>query len=107
MSVMIHTLKFARKFETAGFATAQAEALTAALAEMNSDQREDLVTKSDLRVALAEMKGDLKADISGLRAEMVSLNASSRSQILWALFGSQVFVIAAVAALSNFAKFFS
>ena len=108
---MIDTLKFARSFEQAGFATAQAEALTAAMAEMNRDWREDLVTKTDLRIALAELKSefksDLKTEIAAVRTEIATTVGAAKWQILWMMFGSQLFVIAAVVALNNFAKFFS
>ena len=118
MTAMIDTLKFARSFEQAGFATAQAEALTAAMAEMNRDWREDLVTKTDLRIALAELKSEFKSDlkteiasvrteIAGVRTEIATTVGAAKWQILWMMFGSQLFVIAAVVALNNFAKFFS
>jgi hypothetical protein len=100
MTVMIDTLKFARSFEQAGFATPQAEALTAAMAEMNRAALDDLVTKSDLRVATAELKNELKTEIA-------TVNATTRSQILLGLFGSQLFVLAPVIALSKFAHLFA
>lgn len=104
---MIDTLKFAKNFETAGFAKSQAEALTAAMAEMTSLAREDLVTKSDLRVGLAELKSELKGDIAGLRTEMISVNATTRSQLLWAMFGGQLVILGALIALSKFAHLFA
>lgn len=107
MTAMIDTLKFAKNFETAGFAKPQAEAPTAAMPEMTSLVREDLVTRNDLRVALAELKVDLKGDIAGLRTEMVSINAASQTRILWAMFGSQLFVLATVVALSKFGHLFA
>ena len=92
---MIDTLKLAKNSETAGFAKPQAEALTTAMAEMASVARDYLATKADLRVLAAELK-----------SEISTVNSSPRTQILWALFGSQLFLITALAALSKLTELF-
>ena len=96
MTAMINTLKFAKSFETAGFAKPQAEAIVFALAEATSMSREDLVTKADLQVAVADLK-----------SEIVSANATTRSQLPWAMFGGQLVLLGARIALSKFAHLFA
>ncbi|MBV8971836.1 MAG: DUF1640 domain-containing protein [Sphingomonadaceae bacterium] len=112
---MIDTLKLARNFETAGFATPQAEALTAALVDLRADAREDLATRDDLKAGMSEVraeiresrtesKSDLRVAVADLKIEIATAVSSSQNKILWALFGSQLFVIAAVVALNNLSK---
>lgn len=81
---MIDTLKVSKSFEDAGFAKAQADTLAITLAEATSASREDLVTKDFLRGELAAQKNDL---------------------VRW-LLGSQVVLVALLAALANFTKVF-
>jgi hypothetical protein len=52
----IRTLKFVEKLEAGGFTHAQAKAAAEAFAEATS---QELVTKSDLKEALAELKVDM------------------------------------------------
>jgi hypothetical protein len=56
MSVAFDTLKFVEKLEAGGFTHAQAKAAAEAFAEATS---QELVTKSDLKEAIAELKVDL------------------------------------------------
>lgn len=81
---MIDTLKVSKSFEDAGFAKAQEDTLAITLAEATSASREDLVTKVFLRGELAAQKNDL---------------------VRW-LLGSQVVLVALLAALANFTKVF-
>jgi hypothetical protein len=56
MSVAFDTLKFVEKLEAGGFTHAQAKAAAEAFAEATS---QELVTKSDLKEAIAELKVDM------------------------------------------------
>jgi hypothetical protein len=62
-AVAFDTLKFVEKLEAAGVPHAQAKATAEAFAEATG---QELVTKSDLAAAKAE----LKADITAVRAEL-------------------------------------
>ena len=70
MNAMIDTLKYAKSFETPGFDKPQAEAIVGALADMASVAREDLVTKTDLKLALSELRTELKDDTAALRSDL-------------------------------------
>ena len=83
-TVAIDTLKTAKSLESAGFAKAQAETLAATIGEASSAAHEDLVTRDFL-----------KAEMAGLKNDMVR----------W-LIGSQLVLVALVAALANFTKLF-
>jgi hypothetical protein len=56
MSVAFDTLKFVEKLEAGGFTHAQAKAAAEAFAEATS---QELVTKSDLKEAIADLKVDM------------------------------------------------
>jgi hypothetical protein len=56
MSVAFDTLKFVEKLEAGGFTHAQAKAAAEAFAEATS---QELVTKSDLKEAIAGLKVDM------------------------------------------------
>ena len=84
MAAMIDTLKIAKTFEGAGFATAQAESLAVTFAEATSIAHDDLVTKDFLKGELGSLKNDM---------------------IRWVI-GSQVALVMILAALSNFTKVF-
>jgi hypothetical protein len=56
MSVAFDTLKFLEKLEAGGFTHAQAKAAAEAFAEATS---QELVTKSDLKEAIAALKVDM------------------------------------------------
>ncbi|MBI3522913.1 MAG: DUF1640 domain-containing protein [Betaproteobacteria bacterium] len=53
------TLKFVEKLEKAGVPREQAKAEAEALAEVLDTGAQELVTKKDLLIALADMKADL------------------------------------------------
>ncbi|WP_424972644.1 hypothetical protein [Dinoroseobacter sp. S76] len=53
-TVALDTLKTVQKLQSKGFTAAQAEGIVEALTES------ELVTKQDLRLALTELKSDLK-----------------------------------------------
>jgi len=57
MGAPFDTLKLARRFEAAGFEAKQAADMAEAFAEATSEQ---LATKSDLAVAVAEIKSSLR-----------------------------------------------
>jgi hypothetical protein len=56
MSVAFDTLKFVEKLEAGGFTHAQAKAAAEAFAEATS---QELVTKSDLKEAIADLKVEM------------------------------------------------
>ena len=58
-SITIDTLKFARRLREAGVPERQAEAEASALAELFAEQRDDLITRPDLREALEPLRTDL------------------------------------------------
>jgi len=59
-TVTFDTLKFVNRLVASGMPEKQAKALAEAQAEINETNLEDLVTKSDLRDALAPVNSDLK-----------------------------------------------
>jgi hypothetical protein len=95
MATMIDTPKVARSFEDAGFAKAQAESLAVAIGDAASTAREDLVTKDFLRSEMAVLRSELRTEIA----------SSKHDTIRW-LLGSQVMLVALLAALANFTKVF-
>ncbi len=92
---MIDTLKVAKSFEEAGFAKAQTETLATVLSDATSVRREDLVTKDFLRGEIAVLRAELRTDIATSKTEMVR----------W-LIGSQAVLVAILVALSNFTRTF-
>ncbi|MCB2055483.1 MAG: hypothetical protein KDE35_14725 [Geminicoccaceae bacterium] len=66
-TVPFDTLALAHKLEAAGFDTRQAQGTAAALAETFAGE---LVTKSDLREAIDELRQDLRREIDDLRQEV-------------------------------------
>ena len=93
MATMIDTLKVSRTLEEAGFAKAQAEVLSATLAESFSLSHDDLVTKDYLKAQLSDLKGELRTEIANGKTEMIR----------W-MFASQAILIAALVALANFTR---
>jgi hypothetical protein len=76
-TLRIDTLKYARKLTEAGIEPRMAEAIVEGLAEADTS---DLVTKSDLKAELAEVKADLfrfmllqSVGIVGLTVALVKL----------------------------------
>lgn len=65
------TLKFANKLKSAGVPAPQAEAEAMAIAE--AFEASDLVTKTDLSIAVAEVKSDLIKWMVGLSMAQIGL----------------------------------
>lgn len=66
-----NTLEFDKKLKKGGFDEKQAEALTNALAEVVSS--DEIVTKSDLKVQLAELKTELIKWVLGVSLAQTGL----------------------------------
>ena len=75
------TLKYATSLKKAGVAPEQAEAQAIALAEVLQTNLKDLVTKDDLKSALAELRTDLKNDMGSLRTELKNDMGSLRTEL--------------------------
>jgi hypothetical protein len=72
-AVPFDTLKFARKLEASGMASATAAGTAEALAEAMTGA--ELATKADIagtHAAIDNLRAELKGEISGLRAEVKS-----------------------------------
>lgn len=67
------TLKFVEKLEMAGVPRAQAKAEAEALSEIIEISAQELVTKKDLQIALADLKADLMKWVIGLALAQVGL----------------------------------
>lgn len=67
------TLKFVEKLEMAGVPRAQAKAEAEALSEIIEISAQELVTKRDLQIALADLKADLMKWVIGLALAQVGL----------------------------------
>lgn len=68
MAVAFDTLQFMERLRAGGFDERQAKAATDAFAHATS---QELVTSTDLRAALAELKADLRREIGEVRADIV------------------------------------
>ncbi len=83
MAAAFDTLTAARRMEDAGMKREQAEAVAEAVRTAAESDREELATKADL----ADVKGELKADISSLRVELVDRIQSGERRMYAAVFG--------------------
>ena len=72
-TIAFDTLKFVEKLEKAGVPREQAKAEAEALAEVLDSGAQELVTKKDLVIALAELKADLMKWVIGLALAQVGL----------------------------------
>lgn len=72
-AITFDTLKFVEKLERAGVPREQAKAEAEALVEVLDVGVQDLVTKKDLHIALADMKADLMKWVIGLALAQVGL----------------------------------
>jgi hypothetical protein len=72
-TITFDTLKFVEKLEKAGVPREQAKAEAEALAEVLDSGAQELVTKKDLVIALAELKADLMKWVIGLALAQVGL----------------------------------
>lgn len=96
MTVMIDTLQFAERFESAGFEHNEARALASAFALANDVGREDLVTKSHLDMRLGEFEYRITQSMTDLDGrvgkQIMELDARVGKQIteLDARLGKQI-----------------
>jgi len=67
-AVTFDTLRFPKKLEAAGLPTPQAEAIADAFREATSEQ---LVTRDYLDARLEAVKSDLRADIEGVKGDII------------------------------------
>lgn len=72
-TITFDTLKFVEKLEKAGVPREQAKAEAEALAEVLDSGAQELVTKKDLLIALADLKADLMKWVIGLALAQVGL----------------------------------
>ena len=72
-TIKFDTLKFVEKLEKAGVPREQAKAEAEALAEVLDTGAQELVTKKDLLIALADLKADLMKWVIGLALAQVGL----------------------------------
>jgi hypothetical protein len=93
LAVAFDTLKLARKLESAGMASKQAQDTSAALSESFSEwlslgniaTREDLQeVKTELKSEIAEVKTELKTEIAEVKADI----QATKAEILKWLFGA-------------------
>jgi len=70
-TITFDTLKFANRLKEAGVPAAQAEAEASAIADALVSS--DLVTRSDLQVAIAELRADIIKWMVGLALAQVGL----------------------------------
>jgi hypothetical protein len=78
----IDTLAYVKELEAAGVPRDQAEAQVRALAQ---HALPDLATKDDIRLAIAELKADLKADLAEIKGRLSNL--PSTAQLLFMQIG--------------------
>ncbi|BBU60758.1 hypothetical protein MSC49_06930 [Methylosinus sp. C49] len=88
-AVVFDTLKFVEKLEAAGVSHAQAKATAEAFAEATG---QELVTKSDLAAAKAE----LKADIASTRAELREVELRMTVKLGGLIVGAVGVILAAI-----------
>jgi hypothetical protein len=67
------TYRIVKRLKDAGFSDHQAETVTDVLRESRAADLSDLVTKSELKAALSDLRTELKADIAGVKTEMSGL----------------------------------
>lgn len=72
-TITFDTVKFVEKLEKAGIPRSQAIAEAEALAEVLDNGAQELVTKKDLQIALADLKADLMKWVIGLALAQVGL----------------------------------
>jgi hypothetical protein len=71
----IDTLAYVKELEAAGVPRDQAEAQVRALAQ---HALPDLVTKDDLKLALTDLKADLKADLAEIKGRLTNLPSATQ-----------------------------
>jgi len=72
-AITFDTLRFVERLETAGIPRAHAKAEAEALSEVLESGMQELATKKDLQIALADMKADLIKWVIGLALAQIGL----------------------------------
>ncbi len=90
VTMMLDTLAMSERLADAGVEARQAKAIASMIGESQVIGRDDLVTKSFLASELAQ-----------IRAEMRTLNAELKADMLRWLIGSQVVLLVALIALAK------
>jgi hypothetical protein len=115
MNAMIDTHALVKMMQDAGIAQVQAEAITNAIKTSNDSIRNQLITAKDLdnsisrlqfelQKSMSEDKLDLHKSINESKFELQkSIHEGKIQNIRWAL-GSQILLLAAIVALTNFTK---
>lgn len=120
MTEMIDTLEAMKRFQGAGFPEPQANALVQVFRDMSRQSTANLATKDDLqrlearfdnqfehiRLETKALFTSTQHDIGNLRLETQGSIATAKNDIVRWMIGSQVLLIAALVALSNFTKVF-
>ncbi len=79
----LDTHQTVKDLTAAGFTDTQAEALTQALRQVQQIDLSDLATKADL----ADLRREMKADFSVLRAELETRMAEHKAEVIRWVFG--------------------
>lgn len=77
MMALFDTLRFAKRLKDAGVSSAHAEAEAEALAEVFAVQAQELVTKTELRHEMSQLRSDLIKWVTGLAVAQISLMIAS------------------------------
>jgi chaperonin cofactor prefoldin len=110
LAVAFDTLKLARKLESAGMQSKQAQDTSAALSETytewlalgNVATREDV---HEVRAELHEVKAELRADIAKLEVKIGSLETkieATKAEILRWMFGQTIVLLGSLFALIHY-----
>jgi hypothetical protein len=99
MATVLDTRRLSRRLRDAGVPEAQAEAVVDTLLEVRDSDLRELVTKSDLKVALAELEARLMREMATFRVELSREIAASRVDIIKWVAGLLIAQAALVAAL--------
>jgi hypothetical protein len=71
VATVLDTRRLSRRLRDAGVPEAQAEAVVDTLLEVRDSDLRELVTKSDLKVALAELEARLMREITTSRVDII------------------------------------
>ncbi len=107
MATMIDTLHYADTFAEAGIEPRAAKALAHAFAEAHAIARGDLVTKDYLDHRLNELESRMDGKMLAMERRLEKAITETKFDMIKVMLGSQVALIAILAALANFTKLFS
>ncbi len=102
MASSFDTLQVANDLTANGFSDEQARALVGVL--RTSHERDDLVTKADLELALGRLGTDLRSDIADARFRHGGEIKDAKVDLLKWMFGQTVALLVAGAALIHYMK---